>query len=56
MRGVAAPIFDASALAVAAVGVVGPVQRLSLARQRALAREVMRTAQTVSALLGHAAG
>ena len=54
MRGVAAPIFDASALAVAAVGVVGPVQRLTLARQRALAVQVMRTAQTVSALLGHA--
>ncbi len=53
MRGVAAPIFDANGLAVASVGVVGPVQRFTAPRQRTLARLVMATAQSISAHLGH---
>lgn len=54
MRGVAAPIFDASGQAVASVGVVGPVQRFTAPRQRALAALVMSTAEAISRHLGHA--
>jgi DNA-binding IclR family transcriptional regulator len=53
MRGVAAPIFDAGGQAVASVGVVGPVQRLTAPRQRALAAQVLATAQAISTHLGH---
>ncbi len=53
MRGVAAPIFDANGLAVASVGVVGPVQRFGAPRQRALAQMVVATAQTISTHLGY---
>lgn len=53
MRGVAAPVFDANGLAVASVGVVGPVQRFTAQRQRALARMVLATAQAISTHLGH---
>lgn len=55
MRGIAAPIFDARGLAVASVGVVGPVQRFTAPRQRALAAMVAATAQAISAHLGHQA-
>ncbi len=53
MRGVAAPIFDASGMAVASVGVVGPLQRFTAPRQRALAAEVLATAEAISLHLGH---
>lgn len=53
MRGVAAPVFDANGVAVASVGVVGPVQRFTAPRQRALAALVVATAQAVSKHLGH---
>jgi DNA-binding IclR family transcriptional regulator len=55
MRGIAAPIFDARGLAVASVGVVGPVQRFTAPRQRALAAMVTATAQAISTHLGHQA-
>lgn len=53
MRGIAAPVFDASGLAVASVGVVGPVQRFTAPRQRALAAQVLATAEAVSVHLGY---
>lgn len=53
MRGVAAPIFDASGTVVAAVGLVGPVQRLSRQNLRRFAQLTRRTAQDISARLGH---
>lgn len=53
MRGVAAPVFDANGLAVASVGVVGPVQRFTAQRQRSLARMVLDTAQAISTHLGY---
>ena len=53
MRGVAAPVFDASGLAVASVGVVGPLQRFTAPRQRELAAQVLATAEAISLHLGH---
>lgn len=53
MRGVAAPIFDAGGAVVAAVGVVGPVQRVSKPALRQLARQVTAAAGRISARLGH---
>ena len=53
MRGVAAPIFDANGLAVASVGVVGPVQRFTAPRQRELAAQVLAAAEAISMHLGH---
>jgi len=53
MCGVAAPVFGASGQVVAAVGVVGPTHRLGKTQLRKLAPHVVRTAQTISAQLGH---
>lgn len=53
MRGVAAPIFDAGGRPVASVGVVGPVQRFTAPRQRALAAQVVATARAISVLMGY---
>jgi IclR family transcriptional regulator, KDG regulon repressor len=54
MRGVAAPIFDAAGAAVAAVGVVAPVQRLTKLKLQQLAPMVAQTARNISSRLGHA--
>jgi DNA-binding IclR family transcriptional regulator len=53
MRGVAAPIRDLSGKVVAAVGLAGPTQRLTKKELRALAVEVVATADGVSARLGY---
>lgn len=54
MRGVAAPIFDASGVAVAAVGLAGPVQRLTKQNlRRQFAPMVVKAAREISARLGH---
>ncbi|HET9822224.1 MAG TPA: IclR family transcriptional regulator [Burkholderiaceae bacterium] len=53
MRGLAAPIRDISGRVVAAVGLAGPVQRLTKKDLRALAPEVVRTADAVSQRLGY---
>jgi DNA-binding IclR family transcriptional regulator len=53
MRGVAAPIFDASGSVVAAVGLAGPVQRLTKKSLRQFVPMVMQTAQAISSRLGH---
>jgi len=51
--GIAAPIFDGTGAAVAAIGVSGPVERLGPARLRVLAPWVMTAAQQVSLELGY---
>lgn len=53
MRGVAAPIFDAGGVAIAAVGVVGPLQRISKQALRRMSRRVMRAADDISGRLGY---
>lgn len=53
MRGVAAPIFDASGAVVAAVGLVGPAQRVSKAGLRKLSALVVQTAHGISSRLGY---
>lgn len=53
MRGIAAPIFDVTGAAVAAVGLAGPVQRLTKQRLRRLVPKVMKTAHAISSHLGH---
>ncbi len=53
MRGVAAPVFDASGAVVAAVGLVGPAQRVSKAGLRKFATQVVQAAQAISLRLGH---
>jgi IclR family transcriptional regulator, KDG regulon repressor len=52
MRGVAAPIRDIGGRVIAAVGLAGPIQRLTRKDLRALAPQVVATADGVSALLG----
>lgn len=54
MRGVAAPIFDASGAVVAALGLAGPIQRLNRKRIRDLVPMVQHAARAVSQRLGHA--
>ena len=54
--GVAAPIFDGFDRAVAAVGISGPLERLSIARMKELAPAVVRVAGALSKELGHAKG
>lgn len=44
MRGIAAPIFDAAGAVAAAVGVVGPAQRLTKLKLQQLASSVVKTA------------
>ena len=53
MRGVAAPIRDISGRVIAAVGLAGPIQRLTLKGLRTLAPQVIATADGVSERLGH---
>lgn len=53
MRGLAAPIFDATSNAVAAVGLVGPVQRFTKQAQRQFVPLVLQAARGISARLGH---
>jgi len=55
MRGIAAPIRDISGRVVAAVGLAGPIQRLTKKDLRALVPEVVATADAVSARLGYRA-
>jgi IclR family KDG regulon transcriptional repressor len=52
MRGVAAPIRDITGRVIAAVGLAGPIQRLTLRGLRALAPQVVATADGVSERLG----
>jgi DNA-binding IclR family transcriptional regulator len=52
MRSIAAPVFDASGAAIAAVGMGGPVQRLSKKALRAHIPLVTDTAAAISARLG----
>jgi DNA-binding IclR family transcriptional regulator len=53
MRGVAAPVRDISGRVIAAVGVAGPVQRLTKKDLRRLAPQVIDTADGVSMRLGY---
>jgi DNA-binding IclR family transcriptional regulator len=52
VRCVAAPIFNATGLVVAAVSISGPSLRLSLSKLDELAIQVVQTAQAISASLG----
>jgi IclR family acetate operon transcriptional repressor len=52
---VAAPIWNWHGRPVAAVSVLGPVQRLTYEKLQELGPEVMRVAQEISAALGHVA-
>jgi DNA-binding IclR family transcriptional regulator len=53
MRAVAAPIRGAGGVIVGSVGVAGPVQRLTKDTLSKLAPQVIRTAEAISARLGH---
>jgi IclR family transcriptional regulator, KDG regulon repressor len=53
MRGIAAPIRDISGRVIAAVGLAGPIQRLTKKDLRALAPQVMSTADAISVRLGY---
>jgi DNA-binding IclR family transcriptional regulator len=53
MRCIAAPVRDATGAVVAAVGVAGPSQRLSRKAIGGIAPNVVRTARSISARLGH---
>ncbi|MDQ6680929.1 MAG: IclR family transcriptional regulator [Pseudomonadota bacterium] len=53
MRGVAAPIRDITGRVIAAVGLAGPIQRLTRRELRAFAPQVVTTADAVSARLGY---
>lgn len=55
MRGVAAPIRDITGRVIAAVGLAGPIQRLTRKELRAFAPQVVTTADAVSARLGYKA-
>lgn len=55
MRGVAAPIFDATGSVVAAVGLAGPTQRLPKTKVRQVAALVTNCAHAISQRLGHLA-
>lgn len=52
MRSIAAPVFDASGAVVAAVGMGGPVQRLTRKALRAFTPLVIETATVITARLG----
>jgi IclR family KDG regulon transcriptional repressor len=54
--GLAAPVFDASAQAVAAIGLSGPTERLRPAKLKTFVPDVMRAAAKISQALGHAPG
>lgn len=51
--GLAAPIFDATGRAVAAIGISGPTERLRLARIKEFTPDVLRAARRISDALGH---
>ena len=53
MRGLAAPVWDASGTVIAAVGLAGPVQRLSKKTLRSFVPLVAGAAQAISARLGY---
>jgi DNA-binding IclR family transcriptional regulator len=53
MRGLAAPIRDASGTVIAAVGLAGPVQRLSKKNLRSYTPWVLQAAQAISTRLGY---
>jgi IclR family transcriptional regulator, KDG regulon repressor len=53
--GVAAPIFDATRHAVAAVGISGPVERLKPAALKGFTADVVQAARSISHSLGYAA-
>ena len=53
MRGIAAPIFDATGAAIAAVGLAAPVQRLTKVQMRKLIAAVTANAAAISQRLGH---
>lgn len=53
MRGIAAPLRDNSGQVVAAIGIGGPSQRLTLKKLRALAPLLLNTAGAISAQLGY---
>ena len=55
MRGVAAPIFDASGNVLAAVGLVAPTQRMTKQKLRGIIPMVTETAQLISSRLGYEA-
>lgn len=55
MRGLAAPVRDASGRVVAAVGLAGPVQRLTKKELRRLVPQVVTTADGISARMGYKA-
>lgn len=54
MRGIAAPIFDASGAAVAAVGIAGPIQRLTKPKIRKFTALTTAAAHAISQRLGYA--
>lgn len=53
MRGLAAPVRDASGRVIAAVGLSGPMQRLSKKEVRRLVPQVVSTADGISARMGY---
>jgi DNA-binding IclR family transcriptional regulator len=53
-RGIAAPVFAETGEAVAALAVVAPVERLQADRYSEVGAAVMRSAESLSAQLGHA--
>lgn len=53
MRGLAAPVRDASGRVIAAVGLSGPMQRLSKKELRRLVPQVVSTADSISARMGY---
>lgn len=55
MRSVAAPIRDLAGNAIAAVGLAGPIQRLTKKELRRLVPQVMATAAAISARMGYKA-
>jgi IclR family transcriptional regulator, KDG regulon repressor len=55
MRGIGAPIRDSSGQVVAAVGIGGPSQRLTVKKLRSLAPVLLSTAEAISTQLGYRA-
>ena len=55
IRAVAAPVRDLSSRVIAAVGLAGPIQRLTKRDLRALAPQVIATADAISARMGYKA-
>jgi DNA-binding IclR family transcriptional regulator len=53
MRGIGAPIRDIAGNVVAAIGIGGPSQRLTLKKLRGLSTELIQTADAISTQLGY---